>query len=70
MPFDLDITESLTFRMGVARMLTRVLERHFGPLPDAVRQRIATASTEQMYQWDDREPSARSLGDIFADKTE
>ena len=69
MPFDLDITESITFKMGQAlgeaRLFTRHLERRFGPLPESLSARIATASTEQIEIWDDREPNAHGLNDIF-----
>ena len=79
MPFDLDITESITFKMGEergkergeaageARLFTRRLERRFGPLPVAITQRIAAATRQQIEAWDDREPNSAELNDVFVD---
>ena len=38
-------------REGEARILTRLLERRFGPLPDGFAARIAAASTSQLERW-------------------
>ncbi|MCY4592930.1 MAG: Rpn family recombination-promoting nuclease/putative transposase [Alphaproteobacteria bacterium] len=36
---------------GKARFLTQLLKRRFGPLPDELSARIATASTSQPERW-------------------
>ena len=36
---------------GEARSLARLLERRFGPLPDEIATRIASANTSQLERW-------------------
>lgn len=45
--------------------LRRLLTQRFGPLPDAIAGRLATAGREQLEQWSDRLLSASSLDDLF-----
>jgi hypothetical protein len=69
MPFHLDITESLTYKIAQERILKTQLERAFGPLPDGLRKRIANASKEELEEWIGRVHGAPSLHDVFADPT-
>ena len=52
---------------GQARTLLRQLERRFGPLPDAVRERLFAADTETLDQWADRVLDAPNLDAVFED---
>ena len=69
MPFELDITESVTYKMGEARgganSLTLILEALFGPLPASAHDRIAQASKDEIAQWLLRAVRANSLTDVF-----
>jgi hypothetical protein len=81
MPFDLDITESVTFKMGEERgeergekrgekrgkvkLLTRQLKNRFGPLPESIHKQLTDASTKQLEDWAIRLLRAQSLDDIF-----
>ena len=53
--------EALGFAKGRKRDLTRLLERRFGPLPDAARTRVEGASLDQLDAWLDRVLDAESL---------
>ncbi len=48
-----------------ARMLTRTLERRFGPVPEEFRQRISEADERDVDRWMDRFYKADSLDQIF-----
>jgi len=50
---------------GEANTLARLLERRFGAVPDAVRERVATASLEQLDTWLDTVIDAESLDEVF-----
>jgi Domain of unknown function (DUF4351) len=50
---------------GVAKTLVRLLTRKFGPVSDAVRERIDTAGLEQLETWSDRVLDAATLDDVF-----
>jgi hypothetical protein len=50
---------------GEARVLVRQLTRKFGAVPGAVRQRIDTASLEQLETWCDRVLDATTLDEVF-----
>jgi Domain of unknown function (DUF4351) len=50
---------------GEARVLVRQLTRKFGAVPGAVRQRINTASLEQLETWCDRVLDAATLDEVF-----
>ncbi len=52
--------------MGEAALLLRLLERRFGPLPAATRQRIAAADADTLLLFGDRVLDAQSLEDVFA----
>jgi len=52
-------------RKGEANTLVRLLERRFGAVPDAVRERVATASLEQIDTWFDAAIDAESLDEVF-----
>jgi predicted transposase YdaD len=53
------------FTEGEAAMLLRLLERKFRPLPEAARQRIATADAETLLLWGERVLDATSLEEIW-----
>ena len=74
MPIEIDITENAMFKWGEekgeargeAKILTRFLERRFGPLPDAVKARIASADTQTIERWVDRmDGAAASLDEVL-----
>ena len=50
---------------GAAHSLTRLPERRFGPLPDAITGRIAAADIAALESRTDRVPDAPSLDAIF-----
>jgi predicted transposase YdaD len=52
---------------GEALLLQRQLARRFGPLPQTVLKRIASASITELELWGDRVLDAASLDDVFAD---
>lgn len=51
---------------GEVLMLTRQLERRFGPLDDSVLQRLRQADTGQLECWGDNILDARNLDEVFA----
>ncbi len=53
-------------RRGEAALLTRLLERRFGTLPDWARDRVQAADTPAIEEWVLRLLEAASLEDIFA----
>jgi predicted transposase/invertase (TIGR01784 family) len=50
---------------GAARTLVRLLTHKFGPVPDAVRVRVDTASLEQLDLWSERVLDATTLDEVF-----
>src|SRR6266702_1824267 len=54
------------FQQGEAFVLTRLLTRRFGPLPDWATERLAQASREELEQWAERVLEAQRLEDVFA----
>ena len=54
---------------GRAELLMRLLERRFGPLPQAVKDRIAAARPDTLELWGDRVLDAASLDDVFEKDT-
>jgi predicted transposase/invertase (TIGR01784 family) len=50
---------------GAARVLVRQLTRKFGPVPDAARVRIDTATLEQLDLWSERVLDAATLDEVF-----
>jgi hypothetical protein len=83
MPIEIDITENAVFKLGEKRglavgeargevrgkvkMITKLLERRFGPLSESMRTRITSADVESLDRWVDRLDSAPTLDDFFAD---
>jgi hypothetical protein len=53
---------------GKADVLTRVLEKRFGAIPDPVRHRIFSADVECIDAWADRVFDAPDLQSIFASR--
>jgi hypothetical protein len=53
------------YREGHAACLTRLLERRFGVLPDAVRHRIAGADLPTLEAWSARLFDAASIDDVL-----
>jgi hypothetical protein len=50
---------------GMAAALLRQLEHRFGPLPEEVRERAASASIPQLEHWLVRFVDASSLSEVF-----
>jgi hypothetical protein len=50
---------------GAAALLERQLTRRFGPLPQAVRSKLAQAGAEQLASWSDALLEARTLQEVF-----
>lgn len=50
---------------GEAKLLLRLLERRFGPLPEAIRQRVAGADAETLLVYGEKVLEARSLDEVF-----
>lgn len=60
----LDITE----QEGMVRMIRRLMERKFGPVPQAVTQRIeAIQDTDLLLALGDRLIEAKSINDLFSE---
>jgi predicted transposase YdaD len=53
-------------KAGEARLLLRLLERRFGPLPAAVGQRVAEADADTLLVYGERILDAESLDEVFA----
>jgi predicted transposase/invertase (TIGR01784 family) len=53
---------------GEARMIVRQLQRRFGELSAALRERVEAADVELLERWGDRLLSARSLDEVFAEE--
>ncbi len=54
-------------RDGQARSLIRLLEKRFGPVPEAVRARVTAAEIDVLDQWLDRVLDAPTLDAVFGD---
>jgi len=50
---------------GQAAILLRQMGRRFGPLSDAVRQQILSASPEQLDHWADAILDAKTLNEVL-----
>ena len=50
---------------GEMSMLSRLLRARFGELPDSVRERLQSATCEQLESWGEKLLHAASLGDLF-----
>ena len=51
---------------GARRVLLKLLCRRFGQLPDAVREKVGTASSDQLESWTDNVITASDLSEVFA----
>ena len=60
--FDLPVVEKAE---GKAELLTRLLQRRFGPLPDWVETRLSQATPAQLDTWADRVFDATLLESVF-----
>ncbi|CAK0770783.1 hypothetical protein CCP2SC5_510007 [Azospirillaceae bacterium] len=54
---------------GETLALIRLTERRFGPLPSSIRDRIMSADIESIELWFDRAIDAKSIAEIFVDRT-
>lgn len=54
---------------GEATLLLRLLERRFGPLSKAARQRVAAADADALLIYGERTLDAKSLDEVFADSS-
>ncbi len=52
-------------QQGEAALLLRQLERRFGPLPEAVRERVVGADTEILEVWADRVLESGTLAEVL-----
>jgi predicted transposase YdaD len=66
---DIDLKKTRYYQQarteGEAELLLRQLERRFGPLSDAAKQRVAKADGETLLLWGDRILDARNLADVW-----
>ena len=53
-------------REAEAEILLRLLEKRFGPVAPAIRDRIAAADADLLLEWIDRSSTAESLADVFS----
>jgi hypothetical protein len=52
---------------GEAIMLTRLLQKRFGELPDSVRARLRDASSSRLEHWGERLLDVSSLNELFSE---
>jgi hypothetical protein len=52
---------------GEAKLLTKLLVKRFGPLPESIRTKIASADINALDRWVDRFADAESLDALFAE---
>ena len=81
MPFEIDVTDTELYQLGqeegkakgkeegkreeASRILVRLLERRFGPLPPTIGEQLREAGHDQLETWINQSFDARSLADIF-----
>ncbi len=53
------------FQQGEFALLQRLLARRFGPLPEDLRIRLTSASTDQLETWAINVLDAKSLDEVF-----
>jgi len=51
-------------KQGEAKVITRLPERRFGPLPEAARRRIERTDAETLLEWSERVLSVQSLEEV------
>ncbi len=65
----IDIMENKVFGPAIlkaeATMLSRLLERRFGKLPEWVAERVETAKEDAILAWFDRAVSAPTVDEVF-----
>ncbi|MBF0133139.1 MAG: DUF4351 domain-containing protein [Magnetococcales bacterium] len=54
-------------KTGKAKMITRLLQRRFGTMPDWASEKIAQAELPSLEEWSLRILDAQSLEDVFSD---
>lgn len=52
-------------RQGIGRMVHRLLERRFGPVPDWALEKLNSASPDELEEWGLRVESAETLEKVF-----
>jgi hypothetical protein len=52
-------------QVGGSRLLLRLLERRFGLLDEAIRQRVRSAEPERLLVWGERVSTAQTLDEVF-----
>jgi len=57
--------EAKGLQQGQARTLLRLLQRRFGSVPEAVRERVSSADVNALDQWLDRVLDAPTLDAVF-----
>jgi flagellar biosynthesis/type III secretory pathway protein FliH len=57
------------WQQGEAKALLRLLEKRFGPVDQATRDRIAAADADLLLEWIDRFPTAESLTDALSSES-
>ncbi|MBF0132420.1 MAG: DUF4351 domain-containing protein [Magnetococcales bacterium] len=58
----------MSHRDSEAKILTRLLQRRFGIVPDWANEKIAKAEQSSLENWSLRIFDAQSLDDVFADR--
>ncbi|NGZ07671.1 MAG: DUF4351 domain-containing protein, partial [Magnetococcales bacterium] len=53
---------------GQANILTRLLQRRFGPLPDWAQEQISKADSKSLEEWSIQILDAHSLDEVFASR--
>ncbi len=54
-------------RQGEAKVLLRLLQRKFGPLPSGMEERVLSADGDRILSWADRVLTASDLDEVFRD---
>lgn len=73
MALAVEVEEWINYRWGLekgriegeAKVLLRLLERRFGPLPDWVQERVSGATLIQLEGWAERVLDAGCLEEVF-----
>ena len=59
--------EQRGLRAGEARVLLRLVEKKFGTVTPEVRERINSASADDLLRWGERLLAAGGLDEVFSD---